>query len=98
MNKRSNFCFQGFISTCFLIEFDWEYGDEHLPKHAILKVAIKPLIVDGKIGKLTLAVFNNLPPAKLNAEINAEREASYRSDKDYAAWGKVWEQRLKPYA
>jgi len=63
-----------------------------------VKVAIKPLIVDGKIGKLTLAVFNNLPPAKLNAEINAEREASYRSDKDYAAWGKVWEQRLKPYA
>jgi len=65
---------------------------------ASLKVAIKPLILDGKIGKLTLAVFNNLPPAKLNAEINAEREASYRSDKGYAAWGKIWEHRLKQYA
>ncbi|CAJ0955573.1 unnamed protein product, partial [Mesorhabditis belari] len=28
----------GFISTCFLIEFDWELGDRHLPKQAILKM------------------------------------------------------------
>lgn len=64
---------------------------------AALKVPIKALALDGKIGKLTLAVFNNLPPAQLNAEINAEREASYRSDKGYAEWGKIWEKRLKQY-
>jgi len=34
---------------------------------ATLKVAIKPLILDGKIGKLTLAVFNSLPSAKPNS-------------------------------
>jgi len=65
---------------------------------AAVKVAIKPLTIDGNVGKLTLAVFNSLPSDKLNAEINAEREASYRSDKGYASWGKVWEHRLKQYA
>lgn len=65
-----------------------------------LKVSagIKPLTVDGIVGKLTLSCFNNLPPAQLNTEINAEREASYRSDHGYAQWGKVWERRLIKYA
>lgn len=63
-----------------------------------LKIGIKPLVLDRVIGKLTLSVFNNLPAAMLNAEINAEREASYRSDKGYTEWGKVWERRLKQYA
>jgi lysozyme family protein len=61
------------------------------------KVAVKPLIIDRQVGRLTLAVFNGLPAAQLNAEINAEREASYRSDSQYAEWGKVWEKRLKQY-
>lgn len=63
-----------------------------------LKIGIKPLVLDRVIGKLTLSVFNNLPAAMLNVEINAEREASYRSDKGYTEWGKVWERRLKQYA
>jgi lysozyme family protein len=65
---------------------------------AALKVPVKPLVLDKIIGKLTLAVFNSLPAASLNTEINAERETSYRSDKEYTEWGKVWERRLKQYA
>jgi lysozyme family protein len=64
---------------------------------AAVKVAITPLAIDGKIGALTLAVFNSLPAAQLNANINAEREASYHTDSEYAEWGKVWEKRLVTY-
>jgi lysozyme family protein len=64
---------------------------------ATVKVAIKPLIVDRQIGPATINTFNQLPPALLNAEINAEREASYRADSQYAEWGKVWKKRLKQY-
>jgi hypothetical protein len=62
-----------------------------------IKSTTKPLIVDGKIGPITLSTFNALPPALLNAKINAEREASYRTDSEYAEWGKVWEKRLLNY-
>jgi lysozyme family protein len=62
-----------------------------------LKVAVKPLVLDKVVGKLTLAIFNSLPAPILNKELNAEREASYRLDKEYAEWGKVWERRLKQY-
>jgi len=59
--------------------------------------SILPLVVDRKIGEATLTAFNSLPPAVLNAEINAEREASYRNDSGYATWGKVWQKRLINY-
>lgn len=62
-----------------------------------ISLSIKPLEIDCAIGKLTISCFNALPPAALNAEINAEREASYRTDRGYAQWGKVWERRLLPY-
>jgi lysozyme family protein len=64
---------------------------------AAVKVAIKPLVVDGIVGSATIGVFNGLPAAQLNAEINAEREASYRRDSGYAEWGKVWDERLLNY-
>jgi lysozyme family protein len=64
---------------------------------ASIKTAIKPLAVDGQIGPATIKAFNQLSPALLNAEINAEREARYRTDHGYAEWGKVWEKRLKQY-
>jgi hypothetical protein len=64
---------------------------------AATKSAVKPLIVDKKIGLVTLDAFNTLLPAELNAEINAEREASYRKDVGYAEWGKVWQKRLINY-
>lgn len=62
-----------------------------------IKSSIKPLIVDKQIGPATLDTFNSLPPAELNEMINSERKASYRSDRQYAEWGKVWEKRLTNY-
>jgi hypothetical protein len=61
------------------------------------KSTIKPLIIDNQIGQTTLLAFNSLPPTMLNAEINLEREASYRTDAGYAEWAKVWAKRLIPY-
>lgn len=61
------------------------------------KLPVKPLVIDGQIGSVTIGAFNSLPPAQLNAELNAEREASYRTDADYAQWGKIWERRLIKY-
>jgi lysozyme family protein len=62
-----------------------------------IKTNIKLLTIDRIIGNSTIAAFNSLPAAQLNAEINAERETSYRHDSEYAEWGKVWEKRLKQY-
>lgn len=68
-------------------------------QHACNYVSGKQAIVlDGSIGPKTLSVFNALPPAKLNAEINAERNASYRRDSGFQQWGKVWEKRLIEYS
>jgi lysozyme family protein len=64
---------------------------------AVTKVTKPLLILDGVIGPRTMVAFNTLPPAQLNNEINAEREASYRRDLGYAEWGKVWEKRLIKY-
>ena len=61
------------------------------------KSTIKPLVVDSQIAQATLLAFNSLPPTMLNAEINLEREASYRTDAGYAKWAKVWAKRLIPY-
>lgn len=61
------------------------------------KSPIKTLIIDARIGPATLLAFNTLPAALLNAEINQEREASYRTDAGYAEWGKVWTKRLITY-
>ena len=61
------------------------------------KSTIKSLIIDGQIGSATLLAFNALPAASLNAEINQEREASYRTDAGYTEWGKVWAKRLIAY-
>jgi hypothetical protein len=61
------------------------------------KSIIKPLIIDSQIGPTTLSAFNVLPAAMLNAEINIEREASYRNDAGYAEWAKVWAKRLVNY-
>jgi hypothetical protein len=61
------------------------------------KSTITPLIIDNQIGQTTLLAFNSLPPTMLNAEINLEREASYRTDAGYAEWAKVWAKRLIPY-
>jgi len=61
------------------------------------KSTIKPLVVDSQIAQATLLAFNSLPPTMLNAEINLEREASYRTDAGYAEWAKVWAKRLIPY-
>jgi len=61
------------------------------------KAAIETLTIDKIIGPATLIAINTLPPPMLNAEINAEREASYRSDSGYAIWGKIWEKRLTKY-
>lgn len=62
-----------------------------------VSTSIQLLKIDGIIGKLTLTLFNSLPAAQLNAQLNAERLSSYKSDKGYAVWGKVWEKRLKDY-
>lgn len=61
------------------------------------KSTIKPLVIDGQIGQATLLAFNSLSPTMLNAEINLEREASYRTDAGYTEWAKVWAKRLIPY-
>jgi len=61
------------------------------------KSIIKPLIIDKQIGPATLLAFNSLPSTMLNAEINLEREASYRTDVGYTKWGKVWAKRLINY-
>jgi len=63
-----------------------------------VKSTTKLLVVDKKIGLATLNALNTLPPVEINAEINAEREASYRKDAGYAEWGKVWQKRLINYA
>lgn len=64
---------------------------------AMVKATIKPLVIDLKIGPGTLAAFNSLSAPRLMLEINAEREASYRNDRQYAQWGKIWEERLENY-
>jgi lysozyme family protein len=61
------------------------------------KSPIKPLVTDRIIGPTTLAVFNTLPPALLNAQVNAERLVSYKTDAGFARWGKVWGKRLLKY-
>lgn len=63
----------------------------------VTKSSIKELAVDKNIGLATLDAFNSLPALRLNTEINAEREASYRTDAGYAQWGKVWAKRLLTY-
>jgi len=65
---------------------------------AAIKASIKPLITDRIIGPATLAAFNTLPPAALNAQINALRLASYKTDAGFAEWGEVWQKRLLKYA
>jgi lysozyme family protein len=64
---------------------------------AAIKSPIKPLITDRIIGPATLAAFNALPPAALNAQINALRWASYKIDAGFAEWGEVWQKRLLKY-
>lgn len=61
------------------------------------KSPLRLLVLDHIIGPGTLATFNTLPAPALNAEINAEREASYRTDGKFAQWGKVWLRRLLAY-
>ncbi len=56
------------------------------------------LTLDGQIGPATLTAFNSLDPAKIMAAINADRLASYKQDREYAQWGKIWEKRLVNYA
>lgn len=55
------------------------------------------LTLDGQIGPATLDAINTLPADKLMAAINAERLASYKKDRQYPMWGKVWEKRLVNY-
>jgi lysozyme family protein len=55
------------------------------------------LTVDRIIGPATLATFNSLPAAQLNAELNAMRWWSYQQDAGFAEWGAVWKKRLEDY-
>jgi lysozyme family protein len=65
------------------------------------KKLVYPLLkVDGAIGPETLKRIGQLchdAPAALMQNINVKREASYRSDKQWLQWGKVWVARLVPY-
>jgi lysozyme family protein len=44
-----------------------------------------------------IGTIRNTKIQPLNAELNAERDASYRQDSGYSEWGKVWEKRLLTY-
>jgi lysozyme family protein len=69
----------------------------HILQDSINMVHPKSVISDGAIGPKTIAAANAIDPATLNKMINLNREASYRRDKDWPIYGKVWVSRLKDY-
>lgn len=87
---------QGSGRACRFMQIACNYVIHALPNDDLLK-KLRPLVIDGQVGIATISAFNALPPADLNKEINSERDASYRQDKGYSMWGKVWEHRLTDY-
>lgn len=55
----------------------------------------KNLLVDGKVGRQTLAAMNSVNEKELFQAFSLARLEDYKTKRNYSSWGRIWERRVQ---